>query len=1236
MLSSPSNLYAEKIFAEHPSALWALDENVDYLQLISEESRLFENWDIDNAAYQDGYPQLNSPFPDSNIAHLYSPQSFLNGIGTAVAISPNILNTSILNRDLNNFSVSSYVYIQSQFCTSVELGYEYTDESNEIKSETKRFSSLPTNKWLFLSETFDLPISSSYDIRLVVKLEYLEYSDPEENSSVLINGLSVGQWSEEFMSSSLGTSIVEIPADIPINAEYGVSANTYGLEENPGYYIASTDQIYAKNSGIPLVYGSSGTTFLYPNDGPSLIIPSLGFLSDTGKQTYKTLEFWMRVNSDTYEERRIVGPISSDDGLYISGPFIKIKIGSEIRSCYVGEWARPMLVNFRFGKGNASLILNGEEIINFEIPDTTILPDKLNEDGLNQEWLGFYAYHDVNPFEIDCIAIYSYLVPALVAKRRWVYGQGVEFPENINTAYSGSSVLFDYQFANYSANYNYPDIGSWSDGKSNNLNVTSSSISIPEYDDLYPNVTLSEIADWRNDNFSIQDEEDSPFIKLYPNSSWESQAITLSPGKLSDISKNVVALYGFFRQDELGTNETLFCLYNESNGDSFSVRLSGNSIDYVSQRSGLEEIIFSSLQYGINQKFAVGLHIKRFINYFGGSAAEVLGNSGSLKLYIGSMFDGSNAFSGRFYGAGISNEYNVANVQDLFGADGILNIETEFPDAYDNPYLEIDIDGGNSSSDSQLVVDSGYPVAILNTNEEADVSLLEANSSTYKAVVTTEDNSIKIMIGASSSWRDYVPLSYFASDALTLSGDTIYKVDFIQFNINYPSPSVYKQTITSNTDWTYSKLAARYAGSVANTYDDLATPLFSGYQNYLDLANDTTGTFTYDTTNSLVKTYISFHPIVGSSMYDISQYSNINDVPQNGTIYVGSEWTNTLYEIVDNVVIYPPKDVAVSELAIMLHVNIDVDSTKDKPIKINSLQLAARAADESSPTSVGTKFGIPAYPYAKSGIYYNYKTKNPFTVYKGSTPYLYLTRKSGITVRGTFDRLASRGIAVPINQFKLPSYQVVAMQFGARYDGDFFAYGRQEVFNIQSKEANISFYMEPIQRNGKRAKIYAINNSTGQIENGIGYYLNGKLVKNPVISVKEWSMIGINFAKFLNLSSYVGYFNINGPLTVSNISYYESTSLQQSQQVYYRPWIRVRENGPENFDWIFWSGPYIWKEVLVVSQVDEYSVSPVTIYQAYTGTNKIILGDSRKAVFGHSRYSILSNTKKMVSVVSPS
>ena len=43
-MSNPSNLYAEKIYAEHPMAFWALDDQADYITLLSDYSRDLTNW----------------------------------------------------------------------------------------------------------------------------------------------------------------------------------------------------------------------------------------------------------------------------------------------------------------------------------------------------------------------------------------------------------------------------------------------------------------------------------------------------------------------------------------------------------------------------------------------------------------------------------------------------------------------------------------------------------------------------------------------------------------------------------------------------------------------------------------------------------------------------------------------------------------------------------------------------------------------------------------------------------------------------------------------------------------------------------------------------------------------------------------------------------------------------------------------------------------------------------------
>ena len=167
----------------------------------------------------------------------------------------------------------------------------------------------------------------------------------------LVNGISLGQWSEEFSSTSLGVTPIDIPSTIAIAPQKAVVARCYGLQELDGYYLISDNMLKAKNLGIPIVYGTSGVTAMYPNqDDPSLIIPGEGLLNESGKFREYTFETWLRINSYSNDRKRIIGPIASNDGIYVDGPSIGLKVGDQYGAYYVGEWTRPMLVHMKIKK----------------------------------------------------------------------------------------------------------------------------------------------------------------------------------------------------------------------------------------------------------------------------------------------------------------------------------------------------------------------------------------------------------------------------------------------------------------------------------------------------------------------------------------------------------------------------------------------------------------------------------------------------------------------------------------------------------------------------------------------------------------------------------------------------------------------------------------------------------------------------------------------------------------------
>jgi hypothetical protein len=149
---------------------------------------------------------------------------------------------------------------------------------------------------------------------------------------------------------------------------------------------------------------------------------------------------------------------------------------------------------------------------------------------------------------------------------------------------------------------------------------------------------------------------------------------------------------------------------------------------------------------------------------------------------------------------------------------------------------------------------------------------------------------------------------------------------------------------------------------------------------------------------------------------------------------------------------------------------------------------------------------------------------------------------------------------------------------------------------------------------------------TGQLENGIGFYVNGKIAKDGIISVKKWTVLGISFSSYIDVGIYGGAFRLTGPVMINNFSYYNSTKLQQVQAISARPWFKVKESGRLRYDWRYWNGLFKWFEVLVFAATSFYGVNPSDIYNAYVGTSKLSVSDGTILRFARYKFRAVSNS----------
>ena len=1172
-----SNLYAEKVFSEHPLALWPLDEKADYVSLLSDPQRDFmdsEFWEVSGGEVEE--ITENGPLATTPTRRVLGDEPSSGGASITL-VGPETVDVQDLDLGLNTFTIALYVYSETSFIRSVDIGYQLDDEAPVFKSSS--FTLLQA--WRNVSRTFAIP-SSEGTIRPVIRINYVSSDSPTEYGFWL-NGLTFGQWSEQFNLSSLGVTTEPVDSNIALDeGTLGLKIDAYGAGK-PGYYLGSKTSLASKNFGVPLVFGSDNVTTLRDNgDSPSIIVPAYGFLNRLGQFREATLEFWLKVNSSSDYPVPIVKAMGSNDGLYVDKGFIVVVVNGTSASHFVGEWGRPMLIDFAFTSTFASLLINGEQVVSLQINTSDLnLAPHIDANGKSQDWLEFFSPSDIGPIQIDCIGIYPYQVSEILAKRRLVYGQAVDLSENTNSSYTSSAISLGYFSSNYSNNYNYPDSGKWESGIYSNLEIDKTSISIPSYN--LPTVALrsKSYQEWISDVSSAQSTEDKWF-SLRPNDEWQSEDGHLFFPNLNSIANVSSAIYGVFEAAE-STSQTLFRLVDTRSSNHFEILLEDDKVLFNLNYNGTESTVFVKEGIDTSTKFLVGIDVDRFAQSFGGSLLSFMGNKKNLSLYVGGTPGFQQTFSGKIYSINFANKSDLNNIQDLIDGQGILysglvslvyegeDAISDFDGGVVSPQFFGLLDGGSPDTDYSQSVDGGNPESIIFSISERKLPY-----SAYTLVLNeyfSAQTGHELSIASRATWQDYIPLSHLGKLVKNAENQNYQSLDFVQINFDYPLPKVSQAF--------------------------------------------------YNTSNEVLKAYVTFQQIRSGASKTLDRFPNTVAASKIGVVEPGSytlinssgnsikdSFVNTKYEIVNGMIVYPPAGIKISELAIVVHFEIDVPSIQRYPMRLDRLEIAALALDDIAENPVGTNTGTPIFPYTKLNIYFDYKKRNPFEIYKGNTPYLYLTNNSGVRLKGESEEGVSRGISMPINQGRASSYNVGAVQFNFRYDEDIFSTQAIELFEVEAANTYIKYYLVAADDSGKRGRIYGIDTSTGAFYRGMGFFLNGVLVRDVIIDNKEWITLGIQFTEALNFANFVGAFRSTGPMLINNIYHYQFASYEEDQTVKTRPWINVLNTVDGTARWEDYE-ELTWLDVLFILTTERTYIDPARIYRVYTGTNKFVSGDDK-------------------------
>jgi hypothetical protein len=606
------------------------------------------------------------------------------------------------------------------------------------------------DKWLFLSGKFDKAVSEA-KIRLKI------FYDGDYEKTFLINGIDVGENSLKFVGKSSGQTPIELPSDIATDETHGVPAENYLSNSDKGYYIVKNNILCSENSSIPVVYGSSNTTVLLTNDsGPSLIVPGFGFLNDYGINKTYNFETFVRINGSSTSPKRIIGPLQSDDGVYIDGSFITLKINNLYKSVFIGEWYRAMLLNIQYSPDNIELWINAEKLITINLQNENIIfPKKISTSETyldkNQDWIGFYCYDELSSIEVDTIAIYTYLANQSILKQRLLYAQAAKTSILENQAIQNNGEFFNFQYpsANYNKNYNYPTFSKWDNARIlENLAIKNNALCNIEYE--LPAINIGTVSEdvWLSDLYSIQN-EDIKFINLKPNSAYDNIYGYMYFDSTNILQQPISSIYAVVKKPTSSeTEQRILTIYNSYSKKYFKISIVGSKLSYVLNSYGEDTEIYSTSTSIIDNKISVGINLDVLKNSDNYELSSFFTDN-NLSIYVGGMPNTEYTFDGNIYKFGICNSTNSLDIYSSFNEDGII-----LPD-----------------------------------------SLLENNVCAYTLFCQTVFNNLILDIKTKSYWESSVSLLNLAYYDVDIPG-----LNFFQLNIDYPENTniVNEQYDTSN------------------------------------------------------------------------------------------------------------------------------------------------------------------------------------------------------------------------------------------------------------------------------------------------------------------------------------------------------------------------------------------------------------------------------------------------------
>ena len=276
-----------------------------------------------------------------------------------------------------------------------------------------------------------------------------------------------------------------------------------------GTYDGAYSSTGLESVGFPIVYGGSKSIKI--NTGGYIAVPSLNKMSIKDKGNSSSIEFWVKVDKTSSSENVIMKKydVNSTSGtsdyatcIYIKNDHITFRLGVTERyyeaSVPFDSVNKPLHIVATYSPNDITISVNGARATK-QISDIDLLFPAFDS---VDEFFWFQKPTDITNMQMDCISLYSYVLPRERCIRHFVYGCGYNIPHEFINYNGAVSYNFSMDTHRPIKAYDYGPGNEWSITDSDNCYVSGGVLKINSAQEPFIGTVSESLESYKNNLFS--------------------------------------------------------------------------------------------------------------------------------------------------------------------------------------------------------------------------------------------------------------------------------------------------------------------------------------------------------------------------------------------------------------------------------------------------------------------------------------------------------------------------------------------------------------------------------------------------------------------------------------------------------------------------------------------------------------------------------------------------------------